>query len=301
VETTRVTGGGVLRRNVWRVPIWVATALFGGWVADLYVPGFHIDGSLTLRLVVGGVIAGLSAVAAVGAMLALFVPLSGFMMIGGTRRMGERGPELVPHPVGKAVGAVILFLVTLVVVPVAAFLAVRACEVVGLPVELTGGWQVYFTFGLVLAGVRACAQALLAPRIRNRRVRPWVAGRLAFVACVAVLWLAVELTGAVRLDPPSGRLLLVDVLVLAAMLDTLRFTVGERWGMVAQAPFDVVAMGVLAWSSGQLVTHLEFSGPWALVLTAVVLTAVTMPLRLLSPPTSRVDEVGNRRRVGSAA
>ena len=189
---------GVLRKQLWRVPIWVATALFGGWVADLYVPGFHIDGSLTTRLIVGGVVAGLSALAALGATLGLFLPLSALMMIGGRRN----GDELVPHPVAKAVSAVVLFAITLVTVPVAAFLAVRACDVVGLPVDLTGGWRAYFAFGMLLHAVRVGAQTLLAPRITNRRVRPWASARLAFLACVVVLWLA----GCVAPNSRSSRL-----------------------------------------------------------------------------------------------
>ena len=55
----------MLRRRLWRIPIWLATGVFGAWVADLYLPGFELDGSLTARLVVGGVVAGLFMAAAV--------------------------------------------------------------------------------------------------------------------------------------------------------------------------------------------------------------------------------------------
>jgi len=294
------------RKQLWRVPIWVATALFSAWVADLYVPGFHIDGSLNTRLIVGGVVAALSAAAGMATTLVLVLPISALMMIGATTRMllDAEPPKakLVPHPVAKALGSAVIFaLFTAVILPLSSFLAVRACRVVGMPVELTGGWPAYFTVGLVLYAVRISAQSLLAPRITNKRVRPWVAARLALLACVVVLWLAVELTDSVHLGAPTGRHVLFDILVLAAMLDALRFTVSDRWGTVTQAPVDVVAVWVLAWSSGWLVNPLEFSGPWPLVLTAVALTALTLPLRLLSPPSSRLDQVkdtGQYRQVG---
>jgi hypothetical protein len=284
-----------------RIPIWVASAVFGAWVADLYIPGFHIDGSLGTRLAVGGVIAVLFTAACLVAVLALMVPISGLMMIGAVVRMERAisdddllfadGPPTVrtePHPVAKALGGIVLYAVlTALCMPLACFLAVRACRVVGMPVDLGGGFAGYFTVGLVLGAVQGGVYAFLTPKFRGKGVRPWVAGRLAFVAVVAVLWAAVELTGGVQ-SP-------VEVLVLATMFLNVRFMAAEPWGVFAQAPADVVAMWVLVWSSALLVNPVEFHGPWPPVLAAVAITALTLPLRKLAPPASRLDEAQEAR------
>lgn len=294
----------MVRTQLWRIPIWVVTTVFGAWVADQYVPGFRIDGSLGTRLIVGGVIAAVSAGAGLAITLGLLLPISALMTIGATVRRrparpegGSRQAEIDPHPVAKALGGVAIFgLLTFVVTPLSCFLAVRAGRVVGMPVELIGGWPAYFTVGVVLYAVRVNLQSSVAPRFTDHRVRPWLAGRLAVLAAIVVLWCAVKPGHGVHMGSSTGRHLLLDVLVLAAMLEGLRFTVGDRWGAVAQAPFDILAMWVLAWCSGLLVDPLHFSGPWPLVITAVALTALTLPLRLLSPPPSRLEEVQNTRR-----
>ncbi|WP_033337712.1 hypothetical protein [Catenuloplanes japonicus] len=270
-----------MRKKLWRVPVWVAAAVFAAWVTDLFVAGFAIDGSLRTRLLVGGAVAGFSMAATMVSALVVIAPLTPLMMIGARPRIRAGSSQLVPHPVATALSAVVVFLLaTFAVGPVAAFLAVRACRVVGMPVEVTGGWVAYFVVGLVMHSVWHFVHSSLAPSIKDNNVVPWVTQRLSFLACAAVLWLAVDVAGTADLASAGGPEPLFGILVLAVVLQALRFPVTTWWGAVTLLPTDILALWLLAWAAERLVSPLEFGGPWQLVATAAGLSALTLPLHL---------------------
>lgn len=303
-----------------RVPAWIAAAVLAGWVADLLVPGFRIDGSVTSRLVVGAVVATISflalaamalvagfVVAFVGAgLVALFGAIKALM---GPRRIRPRRRRLsMPHEGFDDLGnedfrdeasptttkprwhpAVTVLVragwvgMTIAITPLAFFLGVRACQVVGAPVEVSGGWAVFLAAGLVVSGVGSAVRAWLVPPTEGSRLRRWAAARVTSVAVAAVLWLAVAYVDGIQLAPADGHPAVVDVLVLAAILDLLRTEGPGLWGAAVQGALNVLALWFVAWVSVSLASRLEFSGPLPLVLTALVITAVTLPQRLLPP------------------
>ncbi|MDP9797470.1 hypothetical protein J2S43_005982 [Catenuloplanes nepalensis] len=270
----------MVRTWLWRISIWVATGTLGAWVADLYVPGFYIDGPLAARVALGCVLAVLTMAVSMGLTIAMLVPLAPLMMIGAQTRIvpaldGDEPlkSEVTAHPVVQAFGSVVIFmLLTAVVTPLSFFLALQGCRLIGIPVGVTGGWPAYFTAALALTAVQASAQSLRPSCLHRRALRIWAVSLLTFLACAAVLWIV------------AGHHDLPGILLLAAMFISLRLTVPERWGVATQLPADIAAVYVLIWCSGWLTVPVASSAAWAPLLTALAITALTLPLRLLSPP-----------------
>jgi hypothetical protein len=273
----------------------------GVWVADLFLPAFRIDGSLPVRLLAGAAVAGIAFAVGAALVVAIGGALSVFLLRGTFRqaRVADSFDETI-DPAEPAVDAVpaprpsrvTTFLVAFamnvaipaITIPAAFSVATWACRLVGAPVEMSGGWAAYLTAGLVATAVAEVAYAALAPPGERAKVRAWLVGRLTYAGLVVALWLAVEMVAGVRLAAPDGRPVLVDVLVLAAMFGSLRFVLPGRVGLVTQAPLNLLVLWVLAWLTGWLTSSLEFSGGWPLVLTAVAVTAVTLPAHLMAPP-----------------
>lgn len=281
-------------RLLWSVPIGMAAGVLGVWVADLVVPGFRIDGSLTVQLLIGGVIGAISFGATTAMVILLAIPASVIMSVlaharpaaepaggdaDGTPAAAEAYPLFVKLWAG-ALHVAGIFLIT----PLAFFLAIRACRVVGMPVEMSGGWAAYLTVGLVASAVWTVVRGTLVPPAKRAERRRWVAARIAYLAMALVLWLAVRYIDGVHLAPTVDRSEIVDILVLAAVLCSMQLAASGKWSALTQVPLDVLAVWVLAWIGAWLANPLEFSGAGTLVLTAVAITAVTLPLWLLAPP-----------------
>lgn len=311
-------GGGVSFVRWLRVPVWIAAAVVAGWVADLLVPGFRLDGSLAVRLAVGGAVVGATSLIWMGLFLvaaivvaAVFAGLTALIrwLVNprGSRRTrsgrwarpfdradgqadggasGESATRKDKRPRHPAVNALLraFYLALMVaVVPVGFFLAVLVLRFVGLGVEVSGGWTVYLAAGLVVVGVDSAVTRSLRPPTERNRLRPWVGSHITFVVVTAVLWLAVEYADGVHLISPGSHPVVVDVLVMAAVVHALRNDNDGLWGAAVQAPLDVLALGFVAWLGTWLVSSLEFSGVLPLVLTAVVITVTTLPARRLFP------------------
>nr|MDT0662994.1 hypothetical protein [Micromonospora sp. DSM 115978] len=287
------------RRRLWSVPVGIATAVFGVWVADVFVPVFRIDGSLPVRLLTGAAVAGIAFAVGAALVLAFGAAFSAFLLRDTFRQVRAADPfeddgtpvtvEPVPAPRPSPVTAFVIALgmsvaIPAVAIPVAFAVATWTCRLVGAPVEMSGGWAAYLAAGLVATAVADVVRSVLRPPAERTKARAWGVGRLTYVGLVAVLCLAVEFVAGVRLAPPEYRSVLVHVFVLAAMFGSLRGILPGRVGLVSQAPFNLLVLWVLAWLTGWLDGRLEFAGWWPLTLTALAITAVTLPSQLLAPP-----------------
>ncbi|MEV6631159.1 hypothetical protein AB0M54_10445 [Actinoplanes sp. NPDC051470] len=291
---------------VWRRLIDVAALTGGVWVADVFVPGFRVEGSGWGRLFLGGAVA----VVMVGVAVALIVPLS---VIVGSMLMArvavtmtwapspsppsppwsspslspEPVPVLVPRPPGRVMtvlaGLIFAGAAVALVQPVAFKAGTWLVGRFGGPVELSGGWARWLAAGLVFSGVFGAVRGLLAPRRVEETASQWLAFLVSLVGAAGALWFAVEVLPGVRLTS-GDRPVVVNVLVLASVFIAMRVAIPG--GVLIQVAIDAIVLATLEWAGAWLTTPLEFSGWGWLLLAALIVTVATSPARLLAPEQS---------------
>lgn len=275
---------------VWRRLVDVAALTGGVWVADVFVPGFRVEGSGWGRLFLGGAVA----VVMLGVAVALIVPLSvivGSMLM--TRvsvtmawEPSSPSPEpvVVPRPPGPVMtvlaGLIFAGAAVALVQPVAFKAGTWLVGRLGGPVELSGGWARWLAAGLVFWGVFGAVRGLLAPRRVEETASQWLAFLVSLIGAAGALWFVVEVLPGVRLVS-TDRPVLVDVLVLASVFIAVRVAIPG--GVLIQVAVDAIVLATLEWAGAWLTTPLEFSGWGWLLLAALIVTVATSPARLLTP------------------
>jgi hypothetical protein len=278
--------GTLARRRLRRgALIRVPAVVLGVWAADRYVPGLSIGGTTPVRLLVCGAVAAVSLVT--GLLLGILVAALGAWaaQVVTERVSGRQCDPAGPRPLAGYLLAVGIHVVNIAaVLPVAFWAGTGVCRVAGAPIELSGGWASYLAVSLVSTGVWGAALLLRPPRAQLALLRRWAASRITYAAVAGVLWLATGYVDGVQLVRVSAEPAVAGVLVTAAALSQLRPEAGGRWGALGQGPVDVLAVWALSQLGDRLAGPLTFGGAGSLVLTALAITAVTLPVRLLADP-----------------
>lgn len=281
---------GLLR---WSINL--APAAAGVWTATVLVEGFRLGGSTTRQVLAIVLIAGLfPAVTSLFTIPAQLVVASGLLADVGRQvededdyfEPGNTAPRPTPHvAVVVTLLALLLVFVIFFAAPAALWLCRWLCDVVGMPVNLPGGWGAHILAAALITSVGLETLGGVFHRPDKRYGwRGWTANRLAYLSTLGGLWLSMTLLSGVRLETGYADYPVFTIFVLAAMLNFFQYEIPGRAGAFLQFAVNIVAMWLLVRLSDGLTNSLLIAGPTDFVLTALIITMVTMPVRLIRPP-----------------
>jgi len=260
-----------MRRRAFNWSTRYVGAGLGIWVATVLLPGLRLDGPPLRGLLVILIAAAIVVVATVS------VPAPAYRLVRRAMAWAQRqfidddGPMLwiwLLHVVNVLVGIAAWVLVA----STGLWLAARTGQ--GLAVD---GFGTAVVAALITSAVWPLA------RLPFGRPRPIVRELVTIGLTMAALWLAVVGVGGVHLEPGTGRLQMLTLVVLALMyhLAWLDLTV-PFVTLLFRLLIAGLKLWVLSWLSDWTVVPLRIEGFWAFVLTALIVIVVTWPLRI--PP-----------------
>ncbi len=282
-----------------RRSIYLASTAAGVWSATVLVEGFRLGGSTARQVLAIVLIAGLFPVVTSLLTIPAQLVLQSGLLADVWRRVkdddfepGNTAPKPVPHVALTAVLlALLLVSFTFFAAPAALWLCRCLCNVVGLPVNLPGGWGAHIAAALIISIGWVTLGGVFRRPGKRGGWRGWVASPLAYLLTLGGLWLSLTLLSGVHLETWNADYPVLTIFVLAGMLGSFQYEIPGKIGALLQFPVNIVAAWLLAWFSGWLTNSLLIAGLTDFVLTALVITIVTIPARLMRPPVDLSDIV----------
>ncbi|MEE6261024.1 hypothetical protein [Plantactinospora sonchi] len=279
-------------RSIWGWIVTLVSTAVAIWIVVQVLPDFELTGPGTEQMLALAVIT-VVFLAGVG-----LLPLPLYWLLGRSARRNVRQMAQEPDPdasdreffapfrrmmvltgVGTAVGAV----VTVVLAPVVLWLSARLCEVLGLPVRLSGLWPTVFAAALVAIISTMVGDLLQLPTGRRRAWRT-LRFLAAYLLPMAGLWLTVAWLDNATLRTGDEQQHLFVLVVLAVVFARLDFEVSAPLvTLILMLVINAFKLWLLSWLSSWMILPLQISGFWTFVLAALIVTIVTLPNEWLKP------------------